>query len=147
MIATIGRDTRPRSKLGSGIESPRDKQARYRIQMQRSGRCPRCGKPAAPYLECDRHRKLRREYRRSRYHRIKPDSGFYGVMAAERPRLGATGSAAKKLRRAQHRELLEAIAASAHAPLPLELEGDDVLRYLEIRKLKIASDPLRTEVK
>lgn len=138
-IATINRDTKPRAKHECRIEVPRDKQAAYRMKMQRSGRCPRCGKPAAPYLECEEHRRKRREYKRARYHRLRPDAGFYGVLAADRPRRDATGIAANKVRNARYRELFEAIAASAGAPIPLALEGDDAKRYLEIRAQRIAA--------
>lgn len=41
----------------------------YIERLVKAGRCPRCGKPAAPYLECEEHRALARE--RSRLRREK----------------------------------------------------------------------------
>ena len=42
---------------------PVNKYQRYRQKCLREGRCPHCGKPCAPYAECDDRRKTKNVYR------------------------------------------------------------------------------------
>lgn len=39
---------------------PKDKYARHRIKCLMEGRCPHCGKPCAPYSECQERRAKKR---------------------------------------------------------------------------------------
>jgi len=57
---TCSKLSKPRSKRD--LRYPKDKHGRYRRKCLLNRRCPHCGKPCAPYSECEE----RRAYKRTR---------------------------------------------------------------------------------
>lgn len=56
--------TQPRTRR-TITRDPRDKQDAWKLRQIAAGRCPRCGKPCAPFYECETHRaNKRREAKR-----------------------------------------------------------------------------------
>lgn len=47
---------RPQTHPMRGRVQSDNKNTRWRQKMRRLGRCPKCGKPAAPFYECSYHR-------------------------------------------------------------------------------------------
>jgi len=50
-----------------------DKWQRYRVKLVAAGRCPHCGKPCAPYRECEERRQKKAEYVKKRRQRLNPN--------------------------------------------------------------------------
>lgn len=98
----------PRGRKASRWKAPKDKYARYRVKQQEVGRCPHCGKPCAPYYECNDRRfykrvmsALRKMVRLGIIH--SPKAGWFeaidGRTSLPLPgRTKPTGLAARKLR-------------------------------------------------
>jgi hypothetical protein len=82
--------TRSRPRVHGSGAPPKDKYGRYRARMRSSGRCPHCGKPCAPFYECE----TRRFYKRMLSHLnkaarigilLKLPGGYYGIPGRDEP--------------------------------------------------------------
>jgi hypothetical protein len=49
-----------------------NKSQRYRARMKKEGRCPHCGKPCAPFFECEERRAYKNAQRRARLKGLGP---------------------------------------------------------------------------
>lgn len=53
-----------------------NKSQRYQLKLRRAGKCPKCGKPCAPYYECDYHRQINRLKMAKKRAGIRLDAGI-----------------------------------------------------------------------
>ena len=55
----LDRRHEPKPGTSKRSQTTNNRHSRYRKRQQIKGRCPRCGKPAAPFNECREHRESR----------------------------------------------------------------------------------------
>lgn len=148
----------PRPRRPDKRKPPKSKQAAYRHRLADSGLCPACGKPAAPFYFCDRHREDRRNRHRANYAKKRAAKSL--CVDCGKPSLGKCYCTDCKNRRADSRrkrrarnkllngikqdiqtEFLEAKPfASTPERIDLELSDEERSRYEQIRKNKEKSD-------